>query len=132
MNFSLFVAALIAVESGGRNDHAVGPHGERGVLQITPILVDDVNRITHGALNFTVRDCYNRTLSVAMLEIYLGHYATEERLGRPVTDADRARIWNGGPNGWKSPATVGYARKFERAAADILRESLRTDPALNP
>ena len=44
----------------------------------------------------------------------MGIYATEKRLGRPVTDQDRARIHNGGPNGWKSPATIGYWSKVKK------------------
>ena len=35
-------------------------------------------------------------------------YANEKRLGRKVTNEDRARIHNGGPNGYKKKATVGY------------------------
>ena len=31
----------------------------------------------------------------------------------PVTDEDRARIWNGGPNGYKKQATVKYWKKVK-------------------
>jgi hypothetical protein len=44
----------------------------------------------------------------------MARYATSKRLGRPVTDQDRARIWNGGPNGYKKKATLGYWAKVRK------------------
>jgi len=46
-----------------------------------------------------------------MCKSYMQRYANEERLGRPVTAEDIARIHNGGPNGYKNPATIKYWRK---------------------
>jgi hypothetical protein len=45
----LLLSALIQIESGG-NDQARGRHGELGALQIKPILVRDVNRISDESL----------------------------------------------------------------------------------
>lgn len=42
----------------------------------------------------------------------MARYAVERRLGRAVTPVDIARIHNGGPNGYKKKATLGYAKKF--------------------
>ena len=107
------LAALLAVESGG-NDRAVGDHGRAiGALQIHAGVVADVNR-RHGT-RYTHAGMTNRADAVAVCGLYLGTYATQERLGRPVTDADRARIWNGGPNGWRKDATLGYAERVRRA-----------------
>lgn len=39
---------------------------------------------------------------------YMGRYATRQRLGRAPTNEDIARIHNGGPNGFKSAATLPY------------------------
>ena len=44
-------------------------------------------------------------------------YATKSRLGHEPTDEDIARIHNGGPNGYKNPATVKYWEKVEKAMA---------------
>jgi hypothetical protein len=108
------LAALLAVESGG-NDRAIGDHGRAvGALQIHAAVVRDVNRI-HGT-RYTHAGMVRRRDAVAVATLYLGTYATQERLGRAVTDADRARIWNGGPNGWRKAATVGYAERVRRAA----------------
>jgi len=41
-------------------------------------------------------------------------YATEEKIGREPTDEDRARIWNGGPMGWRNKATIGYWNKVKK------------------
>ena len=107
------LAALLAVESGG-NDNAIGDHGRAiGALQIHSAVVQDVNRI-HGT-RYTHAGMARRADAIAVATLYLGTYATRERLGRPVTDADRARIWNGGPNGWRKAATLGYAERARRA-----------------
>ena len=108
------LAALLAVESGG-NDHAIGDHGRAvGALQIHAAVVDDVNRI-HGT-RYTHAGMVRRRDAVAVATLYLGTYATRERLGRAVTDSDRARIWNGGPDGWRRAATLGYAERVRRAS----------------
>lgn len=103
------IAALIAVESGG-NDLAIGDGGRAvGALQIHAAVVRDVNRIagthyTHGSMT-------NRAAAVEVCRIYLAHWATEARLGHAPTDEDRARIWNGGPNGYAKESTKRYWKK---------------------
>lgn len=109
------VDALIQVESSGR-DHAIGDNGRAvGCLQIHPILVEDVNGILArrgSSTRYILADRLNRQKSIEMLHIYLGHYVTEKRLGRPVTQQDLARAWNGGgPAGWRKSSTIGYWRK---------------------
>ena len=106
------VSALIQVESSGR-DHAVGDNGRAvGCLQIHPILVEDVNGILArrgSSTRFTLADRLNRQKSIAMLEVYLSHYG--QRLGLKATEQDLARIWNGGPAGWRKSSTIRYWRK---------------------
>lgn len=104
------IAALIQVESRG-NDRAIGDRGKKemayGCLQIRKPCIDDVNR--HFGTKYQAKDCLgNRSLSVWVCQKYLELYATRERLGRAPGAEDRARIWNGGPNGWKSPSTNVY------------------------
>jgi len=113
---AFLLAALIAVESGG-NPFAVGDGGQAvGCLQIHPSVVADVNRIAGPkTAKYTLSDRLEVEKSKQMCVIYLAYYATEKRIGRPVTDEDRARIWNGGPNGWRKPATVVYWVKVKRA-----------------
>lgn len=104
---SKFNNALIKVESSG-NDYAIGDTNLEkkayGPLQIRQPYVDDVNA-TFGTKH-RAEDCLgNRKLSIDIKDKYMSIYATEKRLGRPVTDEDRARIHNGGPNGWKNDGT---------------------------
>lgn len=112
MNIAAVLATLVVMESSG-NDHAIGDGGRaRGPLQIHKSVVVDVNRISGRSYQWSRMT--NRSEAMAVAEIYLGHYATPKRLGRSVKPEDAARIWNGGPDGWKSKATQGYARKFNR------------------
>lgn len=120
------INALIEVESGG-DDGAIGDrhlkHMAYGCLQIRKPCVDDVNRV-HGT-DYRSEDClYNRELSVWICERYIALYATEKRLGRKPTDEDRARIWNGGPNGYKKKSTENYWLKVKKQ----MKESLRNRP----
>lgn len=90
--------ALIRVESGG-DDRAIGCAGEIGPLQILPIVLRDVERIS--GKRFTREDAFNRETACQIAVLYLAHYVTEKRLGRPPTPRDYALVWRHGPQGWK-------------------------------
>jgi hypothetical protein len=114
MSLSAIIAILVSIESSG-NDLAIGDGGAaRGPLQIHKSVVEDVNRIS--GKSFQWRRMTNRAEATQVATIYLSHYATEARLGHKPTSEDVARIWNGGPNGYKRTATDGYARKFKSIA----------------
>ena len=107
---AVLLAAVMMTESGGRNitgdgGRAVGP------LQVHAGAVADVNRAfgTH----YRHADMADREKAGAVFDRYLWLYATPKRIGRPVTDEDRARIWNGGPDGWRRKATAGYWAKVK-------------------
>ena len=99
------LAALIAVESGG-NDLARGRHGELGALQVRPCVVKDVNRVVGG--NYRWSEMTNRVTATRVARAYLDHWGSPSRLGRKPTDRDLARVWHGGPNGWKRRQTLVY------------------------
>ena len=105
---SQLLAALIAVESGG-DDLARGRHGELGALQVRPCVVKDVNRI--AGTHYRWAEMTNRWAAMGVFKIYTGHYCAKAKLGRPVTDQDRARTWHGGPNGWKRRQTLVYWKR---------------------
>jgi len=111
MTLATLIAALIIVESGGKDD-AVGDGGMAvGCLQIWPCALDDVNRI--AGTDFTLADRFDRQKSIRMCEIYLKHWGAyyERQTGKRPTAKVLARIWNGGPAGWKHGETLAYWRK---------------------
>lgn len=105
------LAALIQVESGGK-DHARGSADEMGPLQIRPILLQDVERIC--GRKFSRQDAFNREVACQIAVIYLTHYVTEKRLGRPPTPRDYALVWRYGPQGWKRPNPNPYWEKVRK------------------
>lgn len=81
-----FTRALIWVESKG-NSKAVGSKDDIGVLQFTPILIEDVNRIL-GREVYTLEDRLDSLKSVEMFNIIQDHY-------NPQHDYHWAlKIWN--------------------------------------
>ena len=106
MNLSALIAALIAVESGGR-DNAIGDGGAAiGALQIHRSVVVDVNRI--AGTHYTHSQMTNRIAARKVCEIYLSRYAAGK------TDEEAARIWNGGPTGHRKTATLSYWNKVKK------------------
>lgn len=58
-------------------------------------------------------DCEGLDYSLEIFRRYMLRYATEERLGRTPTAQDKARIWNGGPNGYLKGSTKKYWNKVK-------------------
>lgn len=101
------LAALISVESGGR-DLAVGDGGRAiGPLQIHAAVVEDVNRF--AGTHYTHSGMTNRAAAMQVCVLYIEHYA------RGQSPEVQARIWNGGPKGALKKATIGYWAKVKKA-----------------
>jgi len=58
-------------------------------------------------------DVLNDEYAQQIILAYWNRYATMKRLGRIPTDEDKARIHNGGPNGYKKTSTVKYWNKIQ-------------------
>lgn len=105
--------AIEHVESGCRPD-AVGARGEVGILQITPIMVEEVNRILDLSRSemprFTLADRENAGLSEQMFWIYSDFWCEQTQDYSPE---GIARRWNGGPRGHRKPATEQYWRRVK-------------------
>jgi len=56
-------------------------------------------------------------LARKIVRAYMARYATEKRLGREPTYSDVARTHNGGPAGWRKPATLPYWLKVKKELA---------------
>jgi hypothetical protein len=125
MNWLLFLAALIAAESGG-DPTAVGDrhlsNRAYGVAQIRQPYLDDVNRIAGTAYTM---DQVRRSTSLSRWCVvqYIKHYgARYTRLtGKPLTMDVAYRIHNGGPNGYKRRSTDAATRKFHQHRSRIER-----------
>lgn len=104
--------AIMMVESGG-DPNAVGDAGKAiGPYQIHRVYwLDAVEFDT--SIGGKYSDCTNKAYAEKVVRAYWRRYATDRRIGRPVTDADRARIHNGGPNGFKKAATRPYWEKVK-------------------
>jgi hypothetical protein len=116
VSVSPLINALMLVESGG-GDGWIGDKSKvqkaYGCLQIRQPVVDDYN--CWCKTSYRAEDCLNnRGLSVKICQVYLDHYAAICRLGHEPTDEDRARIWNGGPNGWRHSSTDSYWEKVRK------------------
>ena len=103
------------VESSNNTKAYNKKENAKGILQIRPIYVDDVNRIV-GYKRFTYNDAFSRTKSIIMFNIYTTHYGKRyTRLtGRIATNMIKAKLHNGGPNGFKKTATKKYWRKVKQ------------------
>ncbi len=116
-SYDRLIAALIVVESSG-NDHALGDRHMNnkayGPLQGRKLCVDDVNR-RFGTKIRVESLLGNRSLSVWVCQKYLEMYGTRKQLGREPSEEDLARIWNGGPMGYRKESTVAYWSKVRKA-----------------
>lgn len=103
------VLAAIRVVESNNDPSAVGDNGKAiGVYQIwKPYWID-------SRIPGEWKDCFDPVYADRVVRSYMKRYATEKRLGRPVTQQDVARIHNGGPNGYRKAATLKYWHKVQR------------------
>jgi hypothetical protein len=102
---------LIAVVESSQDPFAIGSQGELGILQMTPAYVQDAAEYANE--DWIHADAVDEVTAVKIFRAYMERYATEERLGRPVTLEDVARIHNGGPNGHKKKSTIPYWNRLK-------------------
>ena len=106
MSLDILIAALIAVESGGR-DTAIGDGGKAiGPLQIHKSVIQDVNRLIGASYQW--QRMTNRSEAISVCKAYLTHY------GKGKSVEAQARIWNGGPTGDRKLATLPYWVKVDK------------------
>lgn len=96
--------ALILTESQ-MDSLAVGKDNDLGILQITPIFVDEVNRLV-GKDQFTHQDALSPEKSLQMLAIYQEHK-------NPSHDTDKAIQLHNPKGGY------AYARKVKKNIARV-------------
>ena len=104
--------AILQVETGGHPDpaNAVGDGGRSiGPLQIS--LACWMDAVEHTpSIGGVYADCKDLDYAKKIFHSYLDRYAV---FGDPLEVL--ARIWNGGPNGFKKRATENYWGRVEAA-----------------
>lgn len=108
------VDAIGWVESRN-NDKAVGDAGKAaGRYQIHMAVIQDVN--ARCGTSYTAEDRNDPEKAREIMEKYIGIWAKhyEKTQGKPATDEIKARIWNGGPSGWRKDATLKYWEKVQK------------------
>lgn len=94
------------------NPNAVGDDLKSiGILQMQEAYVQDAAEF--AGQDWVHMDALDELTAIRIFRAYMARYATEERLGRPVTFEDIARIHNGGPNGYKKKSTLHYWNKVK-------------------
>ena len=109
--------AIKVVESGG-DAEAVGDGGKSiSAYQITHQFYTDAVEFDRSLRKYRYNQVKTDYIARLVIRAYFRRYATEKRIGRKVTDVDRMRIFNGGPNGYK----FQYEAKEKRLKAYVAK-----------
>ncbi len=105
------IDAIISVESEGKAD-AVDKSGKScGILQITPVMVKDCNRILKlkdSKKRYTLKDRFSVTKSKEMFRLYQSFY-------NPSCNVEYAiRLWNGGSHHTKRGTQKYYEKVISK------------------
>lgn len=107
------IPALIDVESAGQLN-VIGDNGKAwGQLQIWEIVVDDVNRIYKTNYKHEVALTYYGSIEICLLYLHYWGNHYEKKTGKEASYEVLAKIWNGGPTGYKKDATVEYWKRVK-------------------
>ena len=90
----ILLAVLAFLESSGDSTAVNGK--AVGLYQITPILVQDVNRF--AGTSYTPDDRYDPVKSAEMVVLYVKHYLSDN-----PSVGEAAALWRCGPTGMKNP-----------------------------
>lgn len=108
------IEAIIHVESGG-DDNAIGAGNAVGAMQITPILIKEVNLILKRRGlegSYSLDDRFSREKSIEMFYLIQSYF-------NPNNDVEQAiRAWNGGMGYTKAGTERYYTKVTNRMASD--------------
>lgn len=119
MNWSVLLAAIMQVESGGQPASFFNPiRGDDGkafgTYQIHKEVILDVNRLY--STNFQLHHADSASTAKNICQLYLVYWGAryEGATGRAPTYEVYARIWNGGPKGYSKNSTEVYWAKVKK------------------
>lgn len=98
------IQALIIVESEG-NPNAVGKRNDVGILQITPIYVEEVNRII-GTPKYNLEMRKSVEYSLEMFEIYQAHHNPDKDIIRAI------KLHNPGAGRWYTDKVISQLNRI--------------------
>ena len=109
-----FLTLFLAIALAETNNQDTIVNWEKhayGCVQIRQCVIDDVNN--HYHLQYRLVEALDREVAKQIMVHYLMIYATEARLHHPPTYQDCARIWRGGPNGYRKNWTLLYWHRVQ-------------------
>lgn len=120
-DWEIFQMAIMKTESGF-DPSVVGTSNDRGVMQITPIYVREVNRLL-GENRYTHDDAFSVTKSIEMFNIMQSRKNPHNDMSRAV----RGHNPGGSANGYskKVKDNIEFIKRMEAARAEIIR--MRSD-----
>ena len=104
------VRAMVWVESKGDPKAFAKREEAVGVLQIRPIMVNEVIRLLHKFDSdkfYTLEDRWSETKSIEMFYVIYNYYHKDSSY------EEIARCWNGGPKGLQKKQTKRYWKKVQ-------------------
>ena len=105
------IEAMVWVESKGNPKAFAKREDAAGVLQIRPIMVNEVNRILNIKKDdrfYTLDDRWNEKKSIEMFYVFVDYYHKDSSY------EEIARCWNGGPKGLQKKQTKRYWKKVQK------------------
>lgn len=112
-HYSKFVFSLCFVESSNNAKAFNKKEQARGMFQIRPIMLEDVNNIL-GYNKYTIKDCFDVQKSYEMFTIFIIHYKTYyEKQGFKISYKDIACMWNSGPGRFRDGHSEIYWNKIK-------------------
>jgi len=113
MELIKYILPFLMIVESNNDPYAIGKNEDLGILQITPIVVEDVNRL-YGTC-YEHRDCFDHDISVDIATKYLTTYGAryEQLEVKRVTLEVLAKIFHGGPRGYLKPHTEAYWQKVK-------------------
>ena len=118
MNTALFGISLVSLFSAIAQVESSGGLTSDNVYQISEEYIADVNGgIGRERAKYSLRDRLDRDASERiMIEYWAVHgLAYYRKTGKTPSAEVLARIHNGGPNGWRKPATLKYWHRVKAA-----------------
>ena len=98
------ITTIIKIESRGNINAFNKKEDACGILQIRPVMVREVNRISGKSYKLNDRWCWEK--SIEMFIIFQNKYNPE------WNEEKAARIWNGGQRGMRKKSTDKYYKKY--------------------